>query len=489
MGFWMAAAPFKHPKSGVFYFRRKVPARAVRAIGKSWIKKSLGTKDPREAKALFAKEAARVEELFRNAEKLVSLSFKQVTALAAEWYAEKLKADENEPGDPDGLSRLLDDLSLDPSYAQKVATVASDVAAILETKGLVVDDESRAALIEAVYENYRRLIWFLGKRAEGDYSEDAKIVAAPKFERDPKKPNVAFEDLVAGWATETKPRQRTEDEFRRAMARLAEFAGTADAAKITPETVVAFKADLLKLGRSGKSVRNNLSAIRAVFGWAVRNRKLTTNPALGITVKLKRRAGDGRRSFTLDEVKTILRAARDAEGAKHWVPLLLAYSGARIGEVAQLTREDVKQVDGVWCFDLNAWAGGDLKTTGSVRLVPLHPAVIEAGFLKYVALIKAGSPLFPEFPKRAKGTRGDNATKVITRWVRKKVGITDPNVAPSHSWRHTFKDWCREANIRNELQDEITGHQSGTVARSYGSRQFPVKVLYAAMKRLPKIKL
>lgn len=484
----MSAAPFRHPETGMFYFRRKVPARIVRAIGKSWIKKSLGTKDPREAKALFAKEAARVEELFRNAETLVSLTFQQVTALAAEWYAERLKADEQEPGNADDLSTVLSDLSLDPSYAQKVATVGDHVSAILEAKGLVVDEDTRAALVGAFYESNRRLVWYLGKRAKGDYSEDQSIAAAPKFQRHPKKARVSFNDLLAGWTTETKPRQRTVNEFKRAVDRLAEFIGTGDAAKITPENVADFKADLLKSGRSAKSVRNHLSAIGAVYGWAVRNRKLASNPVSGITVKLKRRASDGRRPFTLDEAKTILRAAKGETGAKHWVPLLLAYSGARIGEVAQLMRGDVRQVEGIWCLDINESDDKSLKNQGSARLVPLHPAIIEAGFTKHVDKIKAGSPLFPEFRKRDKGTRGDNATVKLSRWIRKSVGIDDPKLAPNHSWRHSFKDWCREANIRNELQDEITGHRPSTVARSYGSRQFPVKVLYEAIKKLPRIK-
>jgi integrase len=489
MGFWMAAAPFKHPETGVFYFRRKVPARIVRAVGKSWIKKSLGTKDPREARVLFVREAARVEELFRNAETLVTLSFQQVTALAAEWYAQRLRAEEQEPGNADDLSTVLSDLSLDPSYAQKVATVGEHVSAILEARGLVVAEDSRAALVEAFYESNRRLIWFLGKRAKGDYSEDHRIAVAPKFQRYAKEARASFEDILTGWTTETKPRQRTASEFRRAIDRLTEFVGTGDAAKITPENIADFKAELLKSGRSAKSVRNHLSAIGAVCGWAVRNRKLPSNPVSGITVKLKRRSSDGRRPFTLDEAKVILRAAKSETGAKHWVPLLLAYSGARIGEVAQLTRDDVRQVEGVWCLDINENDDKSLKNQGSARLVPLHPAVIEAGFVKQLEEIKAGSPLFPEFRKRDKGTRGDNATVKLSRWIRNSVGLDDPKLAPNHSWRHSFKDWCREANIRNELQDEITGHRPGTVARAYGSRQYPVKVLYEAIKKLPTIRL
>ncbi len=483
----MASAPFKHPKTGVYYFRRKVPEKLVGRLGRSWIKRSLGTKDPREARELFAVEAVRVEHLFKNAESVVELSFQQVTALASEWYAARLREDEANPGDADGLDTLLSDLSLDPGYREKVAAVGQQVAASLDAKGLVVSDESHAALVDAFYESYRRLVWYLGKRARGDYAEDPQVTMAPKFEREPNKPKVSFASLVEGWSAEAKPRERTRNEFARAIDRLSAFVGSHDANKATPEKVADFKADLLAKGRSPKSVRNTLSAVNAILAWGVRNRKIAANPAQGITVKLKRRAGDGRRPFSIDEAKAILRAAKAETGAKKWVPLILAYTGARIGEIAQLMRGDVRQVEGVWCLDINENDDKSLKNGGSARLVPLHPVIQRSGFLEYVKKIPDGKPVFPEFPKRVNGTRGDNATAKLSRWIRRSVGITDTKVGPNHSWRHLFKDRCREADIRNEIQDEITGHRPGTVARSYGSRQFPVKVLYNEIKKLPAL--
>jgi integrase len=483
----MSGTPHKHPDTGVFYFRRKVPLRLVGRVGKSWIKKSLGTKDPREAKALFAKEATRVEELFRNADKLVTLSFRQVTALAGDWYIHRLRAEEDEPGDLDGLGDLLDDLRITPSDREKVRLLGAEVSKVLESKGLIVDEDSRVNLTSAIFEKYKRLVWTLSQRAKGDYSEDQTMKDLPKFSRESKKAQVSFSDLFAGWKTETGPRTRTASEFQRAIDRLSDFLSHTDASRVGGEDIAAFKANLLAGGKSSKTVKNNLSAIGAIYGWAVRNHRIKLNPTTGVTIKVKRHAG--RRSFTLDEAKLILRAAKKEKGAKHWVPLVLAYSGARIGEVAQILREDVRQVDGVWCLDINEDQDKSLKNYGSARLIPLHPAVIEAGFVTYALKVGKGKPIFAEFKKRAKGTRGDNATQAIRRWIRgDKVGISDIRIGPCHSWRHSFKDACREADIRNEIQDEITGHRVGSVARSYGASQFPVKVLNSAIRKLPTIK-
>jgi hypothetical protein len=53
--------PWKHPKSGVYWLRRAVPADLRRLVGKREEKQTLGTKDPAEAKWLHAKALAELE--------------------------------------------------------------------------------------------------------------------------------------------------------------------------------------------------------------------------------------------------------------------------------------------------------------------------------------------------------------------------------------------------------------------------------------------
>ncbi len=73
-------SPWKHPKTGVYYFRRAVPAGLREALG--WeVKLSLGTKDPKEAKRLFAEALQRSEETFEQAQNPIRLSEKQIKVL------------------------------------------------------------------------------------------------------------------------------------------------------------------------------------------------------------------------------------------------------------------------------------------------------------------------------------------------------------------------------------------------------------------------
>ncbi|WP_225917304.1 hypothetical protein [Pseudomonas xanthosomatis] len=71
-----------------------------------------------------------------------------------------------------------------------------------------------------------------------------------------------------------------------------------------------------------------------------------------------------------------------------WLPLVGYFTGARTNEIAQLDTADIKSVDGHPCFDFCA---DDIDVpeakrikTDEARLVPIHPRLLELGFLEYV---------------------------------------------------------------------------------------------------------
>ncbi|WP_157223411.1 hypothetical protein [Rhodovulum sp. PH10] len=73
------------------------------------------------------------------------------------------------------------------------------------------------------------------------------------------------------------------------------------------------------------------------------------------------------------------------DGVRHGPVTLLTFSGARIGEIAQLWGKGITIIDGVPVMKIVlAEDGGSLKNANSERTVPIHPAVIERGFLEFV---------------------------------------------------------------------------------------------------------
>jgi hypothetical protein len=61
----------------------------------------------------------------------------------------------------------------------------------------------------------------------------------------------------------------------------------------------------------------------------------------------------------------------------------------RLNEICQLNNEDICIIDNISCFTITIDASGKgddkrLKTKNSERLVPVHPMLIEIGFLDFV---------------------------------------------------------------------------------------------------------
>lgn len=63
----LIAQPFRHPESGIYYLRRRVPDDLRSIIGKTEIRRSLNTRNHRQAKSAFATAYAESERQFMDA--------------------------------------------------------------------------------------------------------------------------------------------------------------------------------------------------------------------------------------------------------------------------------------------------------------------------------------------------------------------------------------------------------------------------------------
>lgn len=259
---------------------------------------------------------------------------------------------------------------------------------------------------------------------------------------------------------------------------------------------VAEKEDLPRM--SLDTARAYVRRLSELFVWAMTdgNDYLPKNPAVGVGAVKDRdtREQDARCLFDRADLakifgfdwfqvgrgqKTAAGTYREFQPHYYWLPLLGLYSGGRINELSQLYVRDIKQdALGCWHLDFNL-VGADkvdaddkkeigsdksLKTVNSIRVVPLHNAVLRSGFLEYVqALKEAGhARLFPELNhNKTKGYGKAASSWFNERFLGRRLRIVRDGTKTFHSFRHTFITALFDAEIPEVTVAQIAGHQRG----------------------------
>lgn len=153
---------------------------------------------------------------------------------------------------------------------------------------------------------------------------------------------------------------------------------------------------------------------------------------------------------------------------RFWIPVICLYTGARLGEIAQLRCQDIRKVGGHWAFHItDEGEGMTAKTEGSVRVLPLHPELLRLGLLKYRdGVVKTrAKELFPGFKPDGNGRISREASLWWLAYM-KREGIASGN---SYRFRHTFTDALRAAGYMDEEIGPLLGHKKAALQRAMGT--------------------
>ena len=493
--------PTKHPKTGVYRIRMRVPLDLREVMGKSERIESLRTKDPKEAKAKEPVAKAKIRAEF-NAARAASdtprrMTQREILEQAGAWYREIVREWEDDPGPPEGWEAWEDLLFSELERDQAGETIGflpkgQDLAEAKQTlaeKGISADPDSLRRFALALFGAKRKAAAILTARAEGDFSPDPYASAFPREEAARNGPPLAAESLLVAWETERKPAAKTREKYSGTFRNIARVLGFDDLRRITPDHVLKFKRHRLEVEkRHPGTVEDDIRNAGAVCKWGVTNRFLPSNPFDGLAPKAPRTLAS-REPYSDEEARHILSAAREEKGWLRWGPWLLCFTGARIGELAELRRKDVREENGVSFLDIRPHEVRPGKNATMQRLIPLHPAVIDEGFPDYVATLpdNPDGPLFPCIPPDPLGKRDTTAQARLGRWTRGKLNLKDEKKAPAHSWRHRMEDELRKVEAHPEMMDAITGrHNPRNAGAGYGKgyRGMPSGVL-KVLRRIP----
>ncbi len=343
-----------------------------------------------------------------------------------------------------------------------------------------------------------------------EQAQEAVRVIAPKSLTKPaEQPERAISnlktELIDAWVAAKQPTTQTEADARAAAKTLLEHAGIKDLVAIEKKHVVDWLAALRKfpahrkalerklsfveiLARykdreyaplSSKSVQKQFNLVQAVYTNALKSGYIDASPFTGLTTPTAKRTVE-RKSFTPDQLSRIFTTEPLDSGpldSFYWTPLLALSSGMRLGEICLLTRDDLlRSESGVWFFDMTT---KKLKTESSRRRVPVHQALIDAGFHLWAKAQPTETIM--GFKLDVKGSPSGIASKRFNRWFRQSVGLKEEGLV-FHSFRHTFKDLCREAGIPSDIHSRLSGHAGRSVGDSYGD--FPIAVLSEAVNKI-----
>ena len=235
-----------------------------------------------------------------------------------------------------------------------------------------------------------------------------------------------------------------------------------------------------------------MSTVAPLFDWFVEEGYADAQPFLGLHQRVQKRKNP-RPPFSTDQIDTMLRSPlfkgflRDgkehvagdqtADDWRKWIPLMCLFTGARIGEIAQLQLRDIVTEHGIWCFHLrDDEKAGQRTKSGKSRIVPIHSTLIAIGVLNFVERQRArsrkdGSPqLFGELQPGKRKQFGDEPSDwwrdYLIRIGMKKSG----DGLGAHSFRHTMTDQLRAAGFQDrDFGPLILGHSDTITTTGYGS--------------------
>jgi hypothetical protein len=224
------ARPWKHPKTGIFWLRKRIPDDLRPLLGKREEKQSLGTRDPDEAKRVHARALAELDERWANLRSgpraLSEREAHELVAPAYEWW---VNAHRDNPSDQkiwksehfgelwkkytdlpfaERNRRMDEDGYLDLITMEAFCREKADE--LLIQRGLKVDALSRQKIAKAFGAAIQRASLTLAKLAIGQLEALMGSPASPTRSEVGSQDAICseplkFETLVAGWSAERRP--------------------------------------------------------------------------------------------------------------------------------------------------------------------------------------------------------------------------------------------------------------------------------------------
>ncbi len=486
---------FKHPylvrrgKGGFYCFRRDIPERLRRILGKREFNITFGDADLQEVLPRYHEAAANVERQLQAAQAEFTRSLDRGSAEhqptvppASEppkqrfWFKPTHPLPPQRPCQFQGLPAFAPAIFAKQRLDPRVPVDASGPTAIVTSArpnpmtdrrgpGYADFAEIAHALQKLLATAPEVLAPTLSKFTDDYIAERGNSLSRERAE-DQIRPTVRALIAVVGDKPMTAYTVTDRETFKRVLLALpANWSKVKDLRRLT---IVAAAESARERGLKPQTVGNikkKWQILTSLFERAAVTYTLK-NPFVANALALSDKVPANRRKdiFEPNELTALLKS--DLTRHLYWLTWLGLYTGARLNELCQLRKSHVLrhgEIAYLYFSPELRLKTGELESC--VRAVPIHSELVRKGFLDYVA--SCNDELFPGIPvHRRTGRLSHEPSKWFSRHLE-AIGLKRERLS-FHSLRKTFAARLMTlAPADFETRERLTGHGTPGVAAHY----------------------
>ena len=238
-----------------------------------------------------------------------------------------------------------------------------------------------------------------------------------------------------------------------------------------------------------QNINKKLSKLSVLGNWGVRQGLLLNNPFSGMKFSVKKQPNK-REPFTKEELRKILKPETyhswsinfthpfrkervSNQMPYYWVFLLGIFSGMRTNEMCQIRVIDIKKVEKIWFMFVEDSEETKVKTENAIRKVPVHPQLIELGFIDYVGTLKKQKKgrVFWELTEDRDGF-ASHLSRHYNQRVLPNLGVWKKYTKVLYCTRHTFINKLYTERVDENVIKVLVGHEKGFTMKQYGGEPF-----------------
>jgi len=238
-----------------------------------------------------------------------------------------------------------------------------------------------------------------------------------------------------------------------------------------------------------QNINKRLTKLSVFGNWGVRQGLLVTNPFSGMKFSVKKQPHT-RQPFTADELRKIFKPETYLKWTIHfshpyrkdrvsnhlpyyWIFLLGIFSGMRTNEMCQILLSQVKKEKGIWFIFIEDSEETKVKTENAIRKVPVHPQLIDLGFVDYVTTQKKSKRgrLFWELSEDRDGFASHVSRHYNQRFLP-AVGVWKKYTKVLYCTRHTFINKLYSEMVDENVIKVLIGHEKEFTMKHYGGDPF-----------------